>query len=205
MEQALVLGFVLGFALTSTLIWMGFLLNGFVRIPKGHVLAVTRSGQQDGRTVVFLRGGRALVIPFFQRGTLYSTRPIPVSYAGLEIARDGVPSFVCALEAEVLPEQDDDGLMRYVQCFGGHGADVVAAAVSRVVGNGARCTLEGLSFEAAHSNPEKMTEALRSRLDDDLKALGLRIETLRVEVRPSPQAARSRDASELSMDGFRAG
>ncbi len=204
MEMALVIGFAIGFAVCSTLLWVGFLLAGIVRIPDGHVMGLTRGGQGDGSPMTFVRSGTSLVMPFFQRGALYPVTISPGARREVTITRNGVALMVCGFEVEILPEQDDEGLARYVVAFGGRKAGEIEDLVGRVVEGGARHVLEAFSLEAVSDHPEKVVEHLQEHVGDDLKKLGLRIEARRLTVRPAPRKAGSREASEFSLDGFRA-
>jgi uncharacterized membrane protein YqiK len=204
MEQALVLGFAIGFAVGSSLLWVGLLLAGMVRIPSGHVLGVTRAGQEDGSSFALVRSGSRLVMPFFQRGTLYPVALAPISRRGVTITRGGVPVLVCDLEAEVKPAKDDNGLTGYVQLFGGHAAAGIDEVVGRVVEAGARLFLARQPADEILSDPESAEKRLRDHLGTELGDLRIRLKALRLTVRPVSGAARSRDASEFSLDGFRA-
>jgi len=204
MENALILGVVIGFSVGSFFIWGGLLFKGFVRVPAGHVLGVTRSGPDGGPGMAFVRSGATLVMPFFQRGALYPVRLTPISRRGMTITRGGVPAMVCDLETEVLPEEDDDGLMRYVQAFGGREVGEIHEMLGRVVEGGARVALGEFSAEAVQSDLVKVEQVVRDHLVEELLPLGLRVEALSLSVRPASGAARSRDASEFSLDGFRA-
>lgn len=204
MEQALVIGFAVGFVVCSTLLWGFFILKGVVRIPPGHVLGVIPGGQEDGRPFALVRSGTRLVMPFFQRGALYRSQLTPISRRGLTITRGGVPVLVCDLEAEVKPAKDDDGLTGYIQAFGGHEAAEIDEVVGRVVEGGARLFLALHPADEVLADPELAEKRLREHLADELQYLRIRLKSLRLTARPVSGTARSLGASELSMDGFRA-
>ncbi len=210
MEQALVIGFALGFFVCSTLLWGFFILRGIVRVPPGHVLGVTRAGQEDaagqesGRPFALVRSGTRLVMPFFQRGVLYRIQLAPISRRGLTVTRGGVPLLVCDLEAEVKPAKDADGLTGYIQAFGGHEAAEVDEVVGRVVEGCARHFLALHPADELLADPELAENRLRKYLATELEYLRIRLKALRLTMRPVSGTSRSTGASEFSMDGFRA-
>lgn len=205
MEQSLILGFALGFSVGSFFIWGGLLFLGFVRVPAGHVLGVTRSGPDGGPGMAFVRSGATLVMPFFHRGELYPVSLAPVSRKGLTITRAGVGRLVCDLEAEVHPATGDDGLIGYIQAFGGHELDEISGIAARIIENGARQVLQLMPVEQVLADPERATAQLQDHLAEELRPLGLQFKALHLKVRPAPSVARTRDISEFSMDGFQTG
>ena len=136
---------------------------------------------------------------------LYPVRLAPVTRQRLQITRAGVGRLVCDLEADVSPASDRDGLIRYVQAFGGHEVDEISGIAAHIIENGARQVLMLLPPEKVLADAEWATEQMEVHLLDHLWPLGLQLEALRLEARPAPTAIHSPDASEFSMDGFRAG